>query len=272
MVGISLGTGFWKQKIYAFQQGRFQNLNRLLPSIVGADLRTWRKLWHGQMNNCYWYNRIISIPHFDNLTDLPQLCFPFSRHSLLSMHCLEWGHSDTPLWPHSNGRMRDSFSTHRRYIPQEDSYMATSMYGKARWWQVKSGPCLPRDYTNSEMGASKNNAACNQINSINTMLSTARSKGLERVFTSGPTASIPAFLLPAFPIVSTRSFSASTCRPSQIGRAPLSIPPEVNFNILPPAVRKNARNSAITARPTVEIEGPLGITESGRRNRHLLMS
>lgn len=89
------------------------------------------------------------------------------------------------------------------------------------------------------------------------MLSTARSKGLERAIASAPTASIPAFLLPAFPI-GTRSFSASTSRPSQIGRAPLSIPPEVNFTILPPPVRKNGRAS-IAARPTVEIEGPLGM-------------
>ncbi|KAF8864832.1 putative mitochondrial 54S ribosomal protein YmL16 [Acephala macrosclerotiorum] len=88
------------------------------------------------------------------------------------------------------------------------------------------------------------------------MLSTARSKGLERAIASAPTASIPAFLLPAFP-VGSRSFSASTSRPSQIGRAPLSIPPEVNFTILPPPVRKNGR-APIAARPTVEIEGPLG--------------
>merc|ERR1712225_175727 len=90
------------------------------------------------------------------------------------------------------------------------------------------------------------------------MLSTARSKGLERVITSAPSASIPAFLLPAFPTVSTRSFSSSVNRPSQIGRAPLSIPPEVNFTILPPPVRKNGRASPIAARPTVQIEGPLG--------------
>merc|ERR1711964_255681 len=86
------------------------------------------------------------------------------------------------------------------------------------------------------------------------MLSTARSKGLERVITSAPSASIPAFLLPAFPTVSTRSFSSSVNRPSQIGRSPLSIPPEVNFTILPPPVRKNGRASPIAARPTVEPE------------------
>ncbi|KAI9054574.1 hypothetical protein LZ554_001727 [Drepanopeziza brunnea f. sp. 'monogermtubi'] len=89
------------------------------------------------------------------------------------------------------------------------------------------------------------------------MLSTARSKGLERAITYAPSVSIPAFLLPAFPAVSSRSFSASSNCPSQIGRAPLSIPPEVNFTILPPRARKNGR-SPIAARPTVQIEGPLG--------------
>ncbi|KAN0119909.1 ribosomal protein-like protein L6 [Hyaloscypha variabilis] len=88
------------------------------------------------------------------------------------------------------------------------------------------------------------------------MFSTARSKGLERAITTSTPISLPAFLLPAFPIAPSRSFSASTCRPSQIGRAPLSIPPEVKFNVIPPVLRKNMSPAA--ARPTVVIEGPLG--------------
>ena len=88
------------------------------------------------------------------------------------------------------------------------------------------------------------------------MFSTARSKGLERAIAISPIVSLPAFLLPAFPIAPSRSFSASTCRPSQIGRAPLSIPPEVQFNVVPPVLRKNMSPAA--ARPTVVIEGPLG--------------
>lgn len=91
------------------------------------------------------------------------------------------------------------------------------------------------------------------------MFSTARSKGLEKAITSSPSFSLPAFLLPAFPVVPSRSFSASTSRPSQIGRAPLSIPPEVNFSVLPPPGRKNGRISALAARPRVVIEGPLGM-------------
>lgn len=91
---------------------------------------------------------------------------------------------------------------------------------------------------------------------INVMFSTARRKGLEGAIASSPISSIPSFLLPAFPL-SSRSFSASTTRPSQIGRAPLSIPPEVNFSIVQPAPRKNAR-STVAPLSIVHIEGPLG--------------
>ncbi|TGO45786.1 hypothetical protein BCON_0365g00040 [Botryotinia convoluta] len=87
------------------------------------------------------------------------------------------------------------------------------------------------------------------------MLSTARSKGISQVLTSTPSVSIPSFLLPAFPIAS-RSFSASTCRNSHIGSAVLSIPPEVTFKVIPPP--PPARGSAVTGRPVVKIEGPLG--------------
>ncbi|TVY21889.1 Mitochondrial 54S ribosomal protein L6 [Lachnellula arida] len=90
------------------------------------------------------------------------------------------------------------------------------------------------------------------------MLSSARSKGLERAIASAPSASIPAFLLPAFPIASSRSFSSSPSRASQIGRAPLSIPPGVDFNVLPPPARKNGYFSPVVAKSTVRIEGPLG--------------
>lgn len=38
----------------------------------------------------------------------------------------------------------------------------------------------------------------------------------------------------------------------------MSIPPEVTFNILQPAARKNAKFAPSDARRTVEIEGPLG--------------
>ncbi|KAB8293794.1 hypothetical protein EYC80_009278 [Monilinia laxa] len=87
------------------------------------------------------------------------------------------------------------------------------------------------------------------------MLSTARSKGLSQVLTSTASVSIPSFLLPAFP-VAARSFSSSTCRNSHIGSAALSIPPEVNFTVIPPPLP--AKGSAVLGRPVVKIEGPLG--------------
>jgi hypothetical protein len=91
-----------------------------------------------------------------------------------------------------------------------------------------------------------------------TMLSTTWSKGLERALTSTPSATIPSFLLPAFPLASTRCFSSSPNRASQIGRAPLSIPPEVKFEILPPVAKKGAWGAG-AARSSVKVDGPLGM-------------
>jgi large subunit ribosomal protein L6 len=88
------------------------------------------------------------------------------------------------------------------------------------------------------------------------MLSTSRGAAL-RAISSSPSISIPAFLVPAFQS-SARAFSATTSTQSQIGRAPLSIPPEVNFSVTYPTAPKNARPSPEQLRPTVKVEGPLG--------------
>lgn len=88
------------------------------------------------------------------------------------------------------------------------------------------------------------------------MLSTSRGAAL-RAISSSPSISIPAFLVPAFQS-SARAFSATTSTQSQIGRAPLSIPPEVNFTVTYPTAPKNARPSPEQLRPTVKVEGPLG--------------
>ncbi len=103
-----------------------------------------------------------------------------------------------------------------------------------------------------------------------TMLSTVRSKGLERAIASAPSVTIPAFLLPAFPNGTLRGFSTTSTRQSQIGRAPLSIPPEVNFSVLPPALKKG-QWSALKPGNTIEIEGPLGMADTLYR-RPLLMN
>jgi len=90
------------------------------------------------------------------------------------------------------------------------------------------------------------------------MLSTTRKRGLERAIASSNSASIPSFLLPAFQNVPARTFSTSYARESHIGKAPLSIPPEVNFVVAEPQIVKNGRRGTVSARPTVSIEGPLG--------------
>ncbi|KAF2749783.1 60S ribosomal protein-like protein L6 [Sporormia fimetaria CBS 119925] len=70
---------------------------------------------------------------------------------------------------------------------------------------------------------------------------------------------IPAFLLPAFQPAS-RPFSTTPTAFSKIGSAPLSIPPEVTFKVLPPTGRAAvARNrNGFTGMTTVQIKGPLG--------------
>lgn len=57
----------------------------------------------------------------------------------------------------------------------------------------------------------------------------------------------------------TRAFSnTSICR-SKIGSAPLSLPPEVRFTILPPPMIKAGRDASRNQPgSTVEVEGPLG--------------
>ncbi|KAG9239149.1 mitochondrial 54S ribosomal protein YmL16 [Amylocarpus encephaloides] len=90
------------------------------------------------------------------------------------------------------------------------------------------------------------------------MLSTARSRGLEKALTSTPTASLPSFLLPAFPLTPVRQFSSSPYRASQIGRAPLSIPPGVTLEVLPQTVKKSGGPIGAPLANIVKVEGPLG--------------
>lgn len=81
---------------------------------------------------------------------------------------------------------------------------------------------------------------------------------------STPTAlretTLPAFLVPAFAQRQrTSRFSTSTQRRSKIGSAPLSLPPNVTFEVIPPPAQlPNARVSRTQVGATVKIEGPLG--------------
>ncbi|KAH0559081.1 hypothetical protein GP486_004342 [Trichoglossum hirsutum] len=66
--------------------------------------------------------------------------------------------------------------------------------------------------------------------------------------------------MPVFqPLPSTCSFSCFPSRASQIGRAPISIPPEVSLQLIEPLAPKHKHKARrIEAGPTVEVEGPLG--------------
>lgn len=57
----------------------------------------------------------------------------------------------------------------------------------------------------------------------------------------------------------SRQFSSTALRCSQIGRTPLSIPPEVEFNVLDiPQTAVQERASRKAPSPSVQIKGPLG--------------
>ena len=75
---------------------------------------------------------------------------------------------------------------------------------------------------------------------------------------------VPSFLVPALaqhPLRLSR-FSTSTRRRSKIGRAPLSLPPEVTFRVVESLERDGGNAiSRIQQGPMVEIEGPLGKTQ-----------
>lgn len=66
---------------------------------------------------------------------------------------------------------------------------------------------------------------------------------------------LPGFLVPAF---QARPFSASTTRPSKLGRTPISIPPGVELTIGDLAVKKDMTTYLRIPKRTVSVEGPLG--------------
>ncbi|KAI9835946.1 MAG: hypothetical protein M1819_001844 [Sarea resinae] len=71
---------------------------------------------------------------------------------------------------------------------------------------------------------------------------------------------LPGFLVPAFETApAQRPFSSSSPCASQVGKAPLSLPPEVTMRLLdPPSSKNQGRVSRSEPSSTVEIEGPLG--------------
>ena len=88
------------------------------------------------------------------------------------------------------------------------------------------------------------------------------SRAVRSVFISSRTqnVTIPAFLVPAFALRPQHShFSSSTRCRSKIGRAPLSLPPEVTFRIHDAPPPKQGRSISRTEPGRkVDIEGRLG--------------
>jgi len=101
-----------------------------------------------------------------------------------------------------------------------------------------------------------------------TMFARARWRCLEcsfkrhsRISDAAPWLRIPS----QFP---SRNFSATPIPNSKIGKAPLSIPPGVIFEVIPPVIGKRKRSTALQKQslPTVHIKGPLGVHFCCRRS------
>ncbi|KAK3682585.1 mitochondrial 54S ribosomal protein YmL16 [Podospora appendiculata] len=93
----------------------------------------------------------------------------------------------------------------------------------------------------------------------------SRARALERAMMASPSlVTLPGFLVPAFQTATAtapstaRSFSASTARPSKLGRTPISIPPGVEILISEPKVKKDLTTYLKIAKRTVTVSGPLG--------------
>ncbi|KAF2193535.1 mitochondrial 54S ribosomal protein YmL16 [Zopfia rhizophila CBS 207.26] len=89
------------------------------------------------------------------------------------------------------------------------------------------------------------------------MFNPARRRCVQSVAVANSSASIPSFLLPAFLAPTVRSFATTSPCLSKIGGAPLSIPPEVTFKVIPPPPARG-RGSRIQPMSTVQVKGPLG--------------
>ncbi|KAF2098358.1 ribosomal protein-like protein L6 [Rhizodiscina lignyota] len=88
------------------------------------------------------------------------------------------------------------------------------------------------------------------------MLKTSSRRAVASIASLSDTYSIPLFLLPSFHPSRQRTFSSSSQCKSKIGSAPLSIPAEVTFTIMPPP--PSAKQVQGRGMSTVHIKGPLG--------------
>lgn len=90
-------------------------------------------------------------------------------------------------------------------------------------------------------------------------------RALERAIASSTSSStvtsLPSFLVPAFQqstAPARRAFSATTNRPSKLGRTPLSIPPGVELTIGDLFVKKDMTSYLKTYKRPITVTGPLG--------------
>ena len=89
-------------------------------------------------------------------------------------------------------------------------------------------------------------------------------QALQRAVASSPspsTVTLPSFLVPAFQAQQTttrRPFSATTNRPSKLGRTPLSIPPGVELEIGDLFIKKDVTSYLKTYKRKLTVTGPLG--------------
>jgi large subunit ribosomal protein L6 len=85
-------------------------------------------------------------------------------------------------------------------------------------------------------------------------------QALQRAVASSPssTVTLPGFLVPAFQTPSRRNFSATTTRPSKLGRTPLSIPPGVDLAISDLFIKKDMTSYLKTYKRKITVTGPLG--------------
>ncbi|KAI0169083.1 ribosomal protein L6 [Hypoxylon sp. FL1284] len=94
------------------------------------------------------------------------------------------------------------------------------------------------------------------------MLAPSRGRVLERALSSSSAAvTLPAFLVPAFQTQTApprRHLSSTPCRPSKLGRTPISIPPGVDLIVGEPWVKKDPTTYLRIPKRTVTVSGPLG--------------
>ncbi|KAL2174553.1 mitochondrial 54S ribosomal protein uL6m [Thermothelomyces heterothallicus CBS 202.75] len=85
-------------------------------------------------------------------------------------------------------------------------------------------------------------------------------QALQRALAATPSSAVtlPGFLVPAFQTPTARNFSATTHRPSKLGRTPLSVPPGVELQISEPYIKKNMTSYLKTYKRNITVTGPLG--------------